>query len=122
MKMLVNENELLGFERDLEEKVRSEIDRDQHNYYLREQLKVINDELGEESPTSEADELREAAAKCGMPEDILQKVNKEIGRFCKLPPLSPEAAVARNYIETLTELPWNVSTEDNLDIANEHAI
>ena len=118
MKMLVNENELLGFERDLEEKVRSEIDRDQHNYYLREQLKVINDELGEESPTSEADELREAAAKCGMPEDILQKVNKEIGRFCKLPPLSPEAAVARNYIETLTELPWNVSTEDNLDIAN----
>lgn len=118
MKMLVNENELLGFERDLEEKVRSEIDRDQHNYYLREQLKVINDELGEESPTSEADELREAAAKSGMPEDILQKVNKEIGRFCKLPPLSPEAAVARNYIETLTELPWNVSTEDNLDIAN----
>ena len=95
MKMLVNENELLGFERDLEEKVRSEIDRDQHNYYLREQLKVINDELGEESPTSEADELREAAAKSGMPEDILQKVNKEIGRFCKLPPLSPEAAVAR---------------------------
>ena len=118
MKMLVNENELLGFERDLEEKVRSEIDRDQHNYYLREQLKVINDELGEESPTSEADELREAAAKSGMPEDILQKVNKEIGRFCKLPPLSPEAAVVRNYIETLTELPWNVSTEDNLDIAN----
>ena len=57
MKMLVNENELLGFERDLEEKVRSEIDRDQHNYYLREQLKVINDELGEESPTSEADAL-----------------------------------------------------------------
>ena len=94
--MLVNENELLGFERDLEEKVRSEIDRDQHNYYLREQLKVINDELGEESPTSEADEMREAAAASGMPEDILQKVNKEIGRFCKLPPLSPEAAVARN--------------------------
>ena len=118
VKMLVNENELLGFERDLEEKVRSEIDRDQHNYYLREQLKVINDELGEESPTSEADEMREAAAASGMPEDILQKVNTEIGRFCKLPPLSPEAAVARNYIETLTELPWNVSTEDNLDIAN----
>lgn len=118
MKMLVNENELLGFERDLEEKVHSEIDRDQHNYYLREQLKVINDELGEESPTSEADEMREAASASGMPDDILQKVNKEIGRFCKLPPLSPEAAVARNYIETLTELPWNVSTEDNLDIAN----
>ncbi|OUO92201.1 endopeptidase La [Cloacibacillus sp. An23] len=118
MKMLVNENELLGFERDLEEKVRSEIDRDQHNYYLREQLKVINDELGEESPTSEADEMREAAAASGMPDDILQKVNKEIGRFCKLPPLSPEAAVARNYIETLTELPWNVSTEDDLDISN----
>lgn len=118
MKMLVNENELLGFERDLEEKVRSEIDRDQHNYYLREQLKVINDELGEESPASESDEMKEAAAASGMPEDILQKVNKEIGRFCKLPPLSPEAAVARNYIETLTELPWKFSTEDNLDIAN----
>ncbi len=118
MKLLISENELLGYERDLEQKVRSEIDRDQHNYYLREQLKVINDELGEENPASEADEMLEAAAAAGMPDAILQKVVKEIGRFGKLPPLSPEAAVARNYIETLTELPWNVSTEDNLDIAN----
>ena len=68
LKMLITENELLGLERDLEDRVRSEIDKDQHNYYLREQLKVINEELGEESSASEAEELRAAALASGMPE------------------------------------------------------
>lgn len=118
LKMLITENELLGLERDLEDRVRSEIDKDQHNYYLREQLKVINEELGEESPASEAEELRAAALASGMPEAVLERVNKEISRFTKLAPVSPEAAVARTYIETLTELPWNSATEDCLDLDN----
>lgn len=118
LKMLITENELLGLERDLEDRVRSEIDKDQHNYYLREQLKVINEELGEESPASEAEELRAAALASGMPETVMERVNKEISRFTKLAPVSPEAAVARTYIETLVELPWNNSTEDCLDLAN----
>lgn len=67
LRLLINENELLSFERQLEEKVRSEIDKDQHNYYLREQLKVINEELGDDSPSSEAEELRKTAAQSGMP-------------------------------------------------------
>ncbi len=118
LKMLITENELLGLERDLEDRVRSEIDKDQHNYYLREQLKVINEELGEESPASEAEELRAAALASGMPDTVMERVNKEISRFTKLAPVSPEAAVARTYIETLVELPWNNSTEDCLDLAN----
>ncbi|MCD8233160.1 MAG: LON peptidase substrate-binding domain-containing protein, partial [Cloacibacillus porcorum] len=118
LKMLITENELLGLERDLEDRVRSEIDKDQHNYYLREQLKVINEELGEESPASEAEELRAAALASGMPETVMERVNKEISRFTKLAPVSPEAAVARTYIETLVELPWDNSTEDCLDLAN----
>lgn len=118
LKMLITENELLGLERDLEDRVRSEIDKDQHNYYLREQLKVINEELGEDSPASEAEELRAAALASGMPETVMERVNKEISRFTKLAPVSPEAAVARTYIETLVELPWNNSTEDCLDLAN----
>jgi len=118
LKMLITENELLGLERDLEDRVRSEIDKDQHNYYLREQLKVINEELGEESSASEAEELRAAALASGMPETVMERVNKEISRFTKLAPVSPEAAVARTYIETLVELPWNNSTEDCLDLAN----
>lgn len=122
LRLLINENELLSFERQLEEKVRSEIDKDQHNYYLREQLKVINEELGDDSPSTEAEELRKTAAESGMPETVMSKVEKEISRFAKLAPLSPEAAVARTYIETLIELPWNKSTEDNLDIANARRI
>ena len=118
LKKLVTENEMLSLEREIDEKVRAEIDRDQHNYYLREQLKVINDELGEESPATEAEELRAAAENAEMPEAVLERVYKEITRLTKLPPVSPEAAVTRNYIETLTELPWSRSTKDNLDITN----
>ncbi|MDO5115403.1 MAG: endopeptidase La [Synergistaceae bacterium] len=118
VRMLKNENELLSYEQELEERVQAEIDKDQRNYYLREQLKVINEELGGESSASEVEELRAAAAESGMPEAVMQKVTREIGRFAKLAPLSPEAAVSRTYIETMIELPWKKSTEDDLDIAN----
>jgi len=118
LRMLVAENKLLALEREIEEKVRSEMEKEQHNYYLREKLKVINEELGEESPANEAEEMRAAAAGAGMPEAILERVNKEINRFGKLAPFSPEAAVARSYIETLNELPWNKSTDDCLDLGN----
>lgn len=117
LKLLITENELLGLEREIAERVRAEIDKDQHNYYLREQLKVINEELGEDGTATEAEELRAAASASGMPESVLARVNKEIKRFSKLPPVSPEAAVARTYIETLSELPWTKSTEDCLDIS-----
>lgn len=116
--MLISENEILGLERQIEEKVRSELEKEQHNYYLREKLKVINRELGEEGPANEAEEMKKAAAAAGMPDDILERVNKEITRFAKLQQFSPEAAVARSYIETLNDLPWKKSTEDCLDIGN----
>ena len=118
LKMLVAENELLGLERSIEEKVRAELEKEQHNYYLREKLKVISRELGEDGTANEAEEMKKSASESGMPDDVLERVNKEIARFAKLQTFSPEAAVARSYIETLNELPWNKSTEDCLDICN----
>ncbi|MDO4987670.1 MAG: endopeptidase La [Synergistes sp.] len=116
--IMMNENIMLELENEIEQRVHSEIDKEQHDYYLQQKLKVINEELGDESPESEADELRIAAERSGMPENILERTKKEISKFAKLQPLSPEAAVSRSYIETLTEMPWNKSTEDCLDIKN----
>lgn len=116
LKLLIEENELLAIEQDIDQKVHAAIDKDQHNYYLREQLRVISDELGEDSPQNDTDELIAQANEADLPEAVMKRVTKEINRFSKLPPASPEAAVARTYIETLCEMPWNKETEDNLDI------
>ena len=116
--MLNSENELLSLERDIQEKVHAEMDKGQKQYYLREQLKVIRSELGDADPTNESDELRERAAKCDLPEDIFAKLSKEIDRYSRMAPVSPEANVARTYIEWIMELPWKVSSNDQLDLKN----
>ncbi len=116
--MLNSENELLSLERDIQEKVHAEMDKGQKQYYLREQLKVIRSELGDADPTNESDELRERAAKCDLPEDILAKLSQEIDRYSRMAPVSPEANVARTYIEWIMELPWKVSSNDQLDLKN----
>ncbi len=116
--MLNSENELLSLERNIQEKVHAEMDKGQKQYYLREQLKVIRSELGDADPTNESDELRERAAKCDLPEDIFAKLSKEIDRYSRMAPVSPEANVARTYIEWIMELPWKVSSNDQLDLKN----
>ena len=116
--MLNSENELLSLERDIQEKVHAEMDKGQKQYSLREQLKVIRSELGDADPTNESDELRERAAKCDLPEDIFAKLSKEIDRYSRMAPVSPEANVARTYIEWIMELPWKVSSNDQLDLKN----
>lgn len=116
LSMLMAENELLLLEREIQDKVRTEIDKGQRNYYLREQLKVIHEELDDGNGVSEIDEMRRKAAESGMPEETAEKLQREITRYSKMAPLSPEAAVSKTYIEWLTELPWNKSSEDHINL------
>lgn len=117
---VVKENEILKVERRISGRVRKQIDKNQKEYYLREQIKAIHDELGDNE--DEAEDYRQRAAQSGMPEDILQKVQKELVRMSKMSPTSPETAVSRTYVETLIELPWKEETKDNGDLIRAAAI
>jgi ATP-dependent Lon protease len=113
---LMAENDILSIEKEINEKVRSEIDKSQRQYFLREQLKAIQEELGEDSPTSEADELRQKTKDAKMPQETEDKAMREIDRFSKMAALSPEATVARTYVEWLIDLPWQKSSDDHIDL------
>lgn len=114
--ILMRENEFLKMEHDIQEKVRNEMDKGQKQYYLREQLKIIQQELGDDGPLSETEELRIRADRTEMPEEAREKVMRELDRYARMAPISPEATVARTYIEWLLDLPWNVSSEDHLSL------
>jgi ATP-dependent Lon protease len=107
-------NELKGR---IQSEVKSEMDKTQREYILREQLKAIQRELGEDDPQqAEINELREKVEEAGMPEEIKARAIKEIDRMSRIPSASPEVGVIRTYVDWLVSLPWNVSTDDNLDI------
>ncbi len=116
LKILLEEIDILQLEHDIQDKVRQEVDRGHKEYYLREQLKVIQDELGQGEKPSEIDELRTRIEGAGMPETALGKAMHELDRLSKMPLMSAEATVVRTYIDWLVTLPWNTSTQDNLDI------
>lgn len=116
-KLLQSENEILEIEQNLDEKVRSRIQRSQRNFYLQEQMRVIQEELGEEAETDgEILQLRERLEKARLPEQALEKANEELEKLRNTPPFSPEATVIRNYLEWLLTVPWHKKTKDNLDI------
>ena len=93
------------------------MDKTQREYILREQLKAIQRELGEDDPQqAEINELREKVEQAGMPEEIKARAIKEVDRMSRIPSASPEVGVIRTYVDWLIGLPWNVTTEDNLDI------
>jgi ATP-dependent Lon protease len=107
-------NELKGR---IQSEVKSEMDKTQREYILREQLKAIQRELGEDDPQqAEINELREKVEAAGMPDEIKTRALKEIDRMSRIPSASPEVGVIRTYVDWLVGLPWNVSTQDNLDI------
>lgn len=113
---LVNEMQIMEIKEELQRKVKSKVDKHQKEYLLREQLKVIREELGEDTTFSDADELEEACSKLDAPEEVKEKLHKEIGRFKNTIGSQAENGVIRTYIETILEMPWNKRAEDNTDI------
>lgn len=113
---LMREIEIIQIKRDYQAKVKANIDKNQRDYVLREQLRVIQEELGEEYTGSDADTYLEQLEKLNADKETKEKIKKEIMRFKVMPGGSQEANVLRTYIETVLELPWKKMTKDNQDI------
>ena len=109
--------EILELKGKIQSEVKSEMDKTQREYILREQLKAIQRELGEDDPQqAEVAELRDKVEAAGMPEEIKARAIKEVDRMARIPSASPEVGVIRTYVDWLISLPWNVTTADNLDL------
>ena len=114
---LARQIEILELKGKIQSEVKSEMDKTQREYILREQLKAIQRELGEDDPQqAEINELREKVESSGMPEDVRTRAIKEIDRMSRIPSASPEVGVIRTYVDWLVSLPWTTSTEDRLNI------
>ena len=114
--ILALENEQLTLQKRITQKVRARIDRSQKEYFLQEQIKEINRELGRDGEESEQAELEKQILAKSPPEEVVAKARKELGRLQKLQPLSPEAGVLRTYCEWIADLPWSAVTQDNRDL------
>ena len=114
---LARQIEILELKGKIQSEVKSEMDKTQREYILREQLKAIQRELGEDDPQqAEINELREKVEAAGMPEEVKARAIKEVDRMSRIPSASPEVGVIRTYVDWLVGLPWNVTSEDQLDI------
>ena len=118
-KILARELEVVRIGSKIQSEVESEIGKGQREFFLRQQLKAIQEELGEgDEQQMEIAELRERIESAGLPEEARKQADRELGRLEKLPPAAAEYGVIRNYLEWLVELPWDEETEDNLDLAH----
>jgi ATP-dependent Lon protease len=115
--ILARELELVEIGSRIQNQVQSEMEKGQREYFLRQQLKAIQEELGEVDETqAEAQELRQQLEEAGLPEHVWKQAERELSRFERLPPQSAEHGVIRSYLEWIASLPWSKSTEDNLDL------
>jgi ATP-dependent Lon protease len=116
--ILGQELDVLELESRIQSQVQQEVDKSQREYYLREQMRAIKTELGEEDEAKrELTELKDRLVASGMPDEVRLKADKELARLAAMPIASPEVTVVRNYLDWLLELPWQTETQDNLDIA-----
>ena len=122
MALLLKEIEIIAIKNDFQAKVKAHVDKNQKEYLLREQMKVIREELGEDNTESDADHFMDALGKIKADKEVKEKIKKEIDRFKNISSSSSESAVARGYIETLLELPWNKTSRDNKDLKNAEQI
>lgn len=114
--LLTNEIEIFRIRKNIQLKVKERVDKNQKEYILREQLKVIREELGEDTTLSDIDQFHEKVKKLKASPEVKEKIEKEIERFKNVGNHSAESAVIRSYIETLLEMPWNKASKDNRDI------
>lgn len=121
--LLIREVKVLQIESDIMERVKEQMDENNREYFLREEAKAIAEELGErDGNLKDADEFAEKLKKLDAPDDVKEKIGKEIDRFSRLNAQSPDSSVSRNYIETLLSLPWNHVTEEKSDIKAARAV
>jgi ATP-dependent Lon protease len=117
VQLLARELEVISIGTQIQTQVQGEIDRGQREFVLRQQLKAIQDELGEfDESAAEANELREQLEAIQLPEEVRRQVDRELGRLENLPPQAAEHGVIRTYLEWIASLPWDKTTEDNLDL------
>jgi len=117
VKLLAQEADVLELEDEIHSRAQGEVDRSQREFYLREQMKVIQTELGEGDPwTRELYELRSRIEGISLPEEVQVRALKEVDRLSQMPAMSPEVGIIRTYIDWILELPWTEATEDNLDV------
>ena len=115
-KILSSEIALLKIEKEIDTKLHDHIQKSQRKFFLQEQIRILQDELGEEESSPELIKLRQDIDKAKMPRDAKEKALEELGKLRKTPPMSPESTVIRNYLDWLISVPWHKKTKDNLDI------
>ncbi|MBC7237160.1 MAG: endopeptidase La [Chloroflexi bacterium] len=121
--MLASELDVLELENRIQSQIQEEIDHNQREYFLREQMRAIQNELGESDPhTQEINELRAQIEEADLPDAVREQAEKELARLASIPPAAPEMGVIRTYLDWLLALPWNKLSEDNLDIARAERI
>ncbi|SMG09264.1 endopeptidase La [Dethiosulfovibrio salsuginis] len=122
LRIILEENELLKLEHQIHSRVQQELEQSQRQYYLKEQLKVIRSELGQDDSDSEMDDYYERIEKASLPEEVEEKAKEELKRLSKMPSMSAEATVVRSYIDWILNMPWNSTTEDILDLSRVGAV
>ncbi len=115
--ILRRENELAAVERKIQERLREQVDKNQKDYYLREQIKAIQEELGDKD-AGDVDDLRERMEKTPLSDEAREKTARELDRIARMAPGMPEITVSRTWVETVLDLPWGIETEDNMDLAH----
>lgn len=116
IRLLTDETEILKIESEIQEQLKQQIDKNQRDYYLREQIKVIQAELGEQDTAGEAESYRQRIAALGLEKEHEQRLLKEVDRMSKMSGSSAETAVIRTYLDTVLELPWNKHTKERHDL------
>ena len=118
LKLMLKDIQVLELKQEIQHKVHSDIDQQQRDYYLRQQMKVLQNELGQEGPDVEVKQLRERAKDKQWPEEVAKHFHKELDKIMRMNPAAAEYPVAMNYAELLVDLPWGEHTEDNFDLKN----
>ncbi len=119
---LESEIEVIGLQKKITQKVKTKIEKNQREYFLQEQMREINKELGREGEENELEELSKRIAERNPPEEVSEKTKRELGRLGKLQPMSPEAGILRTYCEWIADLPWSEKTQENRDLEQARAI
>ena len=122
IRILNSENDVLKIEKEIDTKVHDNIAKSQRKFFIQEQIRILQDELGDEDSSPELMKLREDIRKAKMPKAVEEKALEEFNKLKKTPPLSPESTVIRGYLETMVGVPWHKRTKDNLNIDHVKAI